>query len=234
MNLSSLLNDLAGQSNGGLNTIKKNIPGGLASGAVAGGLVALMLGNKSVRKTATTAAKYGGAAVLGGLAFNAYKNWQQSNAVANPKAVGAEHFSNVQPNLANYEKEALEHANGTHISNKFQLALVKAMVASARADGNIDADEQAKISQAIDVLNLDTAVKAELLEVFIQPLSINDIVGDLETMEQKAEAYLASCLVIELDHQAEYVHLSNLSKALELPSGLESQLRAQALEAKSI
>ncbi len=92
MNISGLLSSLnaSSENSGGLAAAKnaaKNFPvGGLAGGAMAGGLVALLLGNKSVRKTATTAAKFGGAAVLGGLAYKAYRNWQISSGSANHRA----------------------------------------------------------------------------------------------------------------------------------------------------
>ena len=245
MNFSNILNDLtgssgslknaAGSAGSALSGIGSKIPGGLAGGALAGGLVATLIGSKSARKTATTAAKYGGAAVLGGLAFKAYKNWQQSNSQPQAQmAVGESRYTPQSiPSVANYENEALAHINNIETSNHFHLALVKAMIASARADGNIDADEQGKISQAIDKMNLDKTARSELLELFIKPISINDIVVDLETIEQKAEVYLASCLVIDLDHEGEYAHLSNLSQALDLPPGLEHQLRVQAAEAIS-
>ena len=51
------------------------LPRGLAGGAMTGGVMALLLGNKSARKFAGTAATFGGAALLGGLAYKAYKNW---------------------------------------------------------------------------------------------------------------------------------------------------------------
>ncbi len=234
MNFSNLLNDFANQSGNSIKGVSSKIPGGLAGGAVAGGLVAVLLGNKTARKTATTAAKYGGAALLGGLAYKAYKNWQQNQTSDSPtkQAVGAEQIysSNQQTVLPYFETEAVAHANGKLGSQSFELALVKAMIASARADGKIDSHEQRKISDAIEKLDLDYAAKSELLELFIRPIEIDDFVGDLKTIEQKAEAYLASCLVIDLDHQSEYAYLSNLSRALGLPPGLEQQLRSQANE----
>jgi uncharacterized membrane protein YebE (DUF533 family) len=50
--------------------------GGLAGGAAAGGLIALLRGSKTVRKMAGGAAAYGGAAALGALASRAYTKWQ--------------------------------------------------------------------------------------------------------------------------------------------------------------
>ena len=95
MNLQSLLNQFLGANSNAtsadnipqgagdtLNKISENIPGGLVGGAAAGGLMALLIGNKSARKMAKTVAGYGGAAVLGGLAYKAYQNWQQNNSAA--------------------------------------------------------------------------------------------------------------------------------------------------------
>ena len=47
----------------------------------------------------------------------------------------------------------------------------------------------------------------------------------------KAEIYLASCLVITLDHPAERAHLDNLAMALQLPAELAQQLEQQATQA---
>lgn len=228
MNLSSLLSDFASQAqNGaGLKKVGSAIPGGLAGGAVAGGVVAALLGSKSVRKTATKAAKYGGTALLGGMAFKAYQSWQQSKAQQHVDHPKDSEFSEGSP-LGMGQRAAL--GQGTESIDHFQIALIKAMIAAARADGSIDSDEQNKISKAIENLNLESSERALLLELFIKPIGIDDIICDLETLEQKAEIYLASCLVIELDHQSEFVYLSNLARALDLPHGLEQQLREQAI-----
>jgi uncharacterized membrane protein YebE (DUF533 family) len=237
MNLSSILEQLTGGSNNkdetkasssatsSLKGITDKIPGGLTGGAVAGGLVALLLGSKSVRKTAGKAAKYGGVALLGGLAYKAYQNWQKNQSESSTNQTGSSDH---------YLEEAQQHMDGAETSNSFQLALIKAMIAAARADGQIDSDERAKISQAIEKMQIDSSEKSQLLELFLNPVSIDDFVGDLNSMEQRAEVYLASCLTIDLDHEAEYAHLSNLSKALELPSELEQELRHQAKQALAV
>lgn len=229
MNFSGIFNDLAGQAKGGggLSSITNSIPGGMVGGVVAGGLVASLLGSKSVRKTAITAAKYGGTALLGGMAYKAYQNWQQNKAAPAGQAVGGR----PAQELKGFEQEALAHSQGTVPTQRFQLALIKAMIAAARSDGGIDSTEQSRISKAIDNLGVSGAAKQEILELFIRPIEINDIVSDLDSMEQKAEVYLASCMAIELDHEGEYNFLSQLSKALQLPPGLEQELRSQAKNA---
>lgn len=63
-------------SGGGIPDAFKGFGGGLA----AGGLAGLLLGTKKGRKMAGSAAKIGGVAVLGGLAYKAYNDWQASKA----------------------------------------------------------------------------------------------------------------------------------------------------------
>ena len=54
-----------------------SFPGGVGGAAAAAGIAGLLLGSKKGRKTIGKAAKYGGVAVLGGLAYRA---WQQHQA----------------------------------------------------------------------------------------------------------------------------------------------------------
>jgi len=51
---------------------------GLGKGALAAGAVAILLGTKSGRKLTGTALKVGGVAAVGGLAYQAYNQWQQN------------------------------------------------------------------------------------------------------------------------------------------------------------
>jgi uncharacterized membrane protein YebE (DUF533 family) len=92
MNLQNLLNQFLGtngadfssgntaqKTGASFNKLSSNIPGGLVGGTAAGGIMALLMGNKSARKFAGKAATYGGAALLGGLAYKAFQNWQQNS-----------------------------------------------------------------------------------------------------------------------------------------------------------
>ena len=247
MNFSNLLKEVTGavqgnsgaressKASGGKSSFASGLPGGLAGGVVAGGLVGLLAGNKSARKTAGTAAKYGGAAVLGGLAYKAYKNWQHSQHEYSRQDVTPSpppHSSSRYQ--SEYEQEALAHMNNhVNIEEEFQLKLIKAMIASARADGQIDGDEQRRISEAINRLTISVEKKSKLLTMFLEPVAIAEFTANVESLEQKAEIYLASCLAIDLDDHAEYSHLTLLARTMGLPVGLEHELRAQAKSANS-
>ena len=205
-----------------LSKLSGNIPGGLAGGAAAGGIVALLMGNKSARKFAGKAAGYGGAALIGGLAYKAYQNWQQGNSQPGSAAAGKH-----SPAIA-HESDFVAN---TTLTAEFQLALVKAMIAAAKADGHIDATEQARIFTAIEQMQLTAETKGTVFDLLSQPIAINDLARDCRSLEQKTELYLASCLVIDPDHPAERMHLEQLAQALQLPPELAQQLQQQAGQA---
>jgi uncharacterized membrane protein YebE (DUF533 family) len=116
-------------------------------------------------------------------------------------------------------------------SKNFDLCLVKAMIAAARADGHIDAEEQKKIFQAVDQMELSGDAKAMLFDLLNKDITIEEIASGANGLEQKTELYLASCLAINPDHPSEQVHLENLALALELPAGLTEHLHSQAQQA---
>jgi uncharacterized membrane protein YebE (DUF533 family) len=240
MSLNNLLNqflgstsssptDNQGQSQGisqTLSSLASNIPGGLAGGAAAGGIMALLMNNKSARKVAGTAAKYGGAAMLGGLAFKAYQNWQSNDPAAAQKAAGSQVPASSEDT---FHQQAI--TSSTESENDFELTVIRAMIAAARADGHIDAQEQQRIFQAVDKMGLTSQEKGLVFDYLQKDISIRELAKGISSMELKAEIYLASCLVINPDHPAEREHLDKLGAALALPRELLQQLELQAQQA---
>jgi uncharacterized membrane protein YebE (DUF533 family) len=235
MSIQNLLNQFLGAGNtastGGnptagmgntLSKLSNNIPGGLAGGAAAGGLVALLMGSKSARKFAGKAAGYGGAALLGGLAYSAYKSWQQNSSQTAVTQTGQHN-----PAIANRSDFISEQT----LSPAFQLTLVKAMIAAAKADGHIDVAEQQRIFTAVEQMDLTAETKGLLFDLLRQPIAVDELVRGIQGMEQKTELYLASCLVIDPDHPAEQAHLEQLAQALQLEPELAQQLQWQAQQA---
>lgn len=204
-----------------LNKLSSSIPGGLAGGAAAGGIMALLASSKSARKVAGTAATYGGAALLGGLAYRAFKNWQQNNNQQVDSHTGAQHLVTKNENAFN---------NGT-LSNEFQLTLIKAMIAAAKVDGHIDELEQQRIFKTVEQMDLPMETKGILFDLLRKPISIDELTRGAVNIEQRTELYLASCLVINPDHPSEQAHLDQLALALQLPKDLAQQLKYQAQEA---
>jgi uncharacterized membrane protein YebE (DUF533 family) len=194
--------------------------GGFARGAAAGGLLGLLVGSKKVRKMAGGAAGYGGAAVLGALALKAYQNYQQKKTAA-PVSLTPEQFAQISA-------QSLPDAQPAADGGPFQLVLVRAMVAAAKADGHVDATEQQRLFGQVETLGLDSEAKAYVFDLLSQPADLNAITGAVTSPEQGAEVYLASRLAIDPDHPAERVYLDALASRLKLPAELRAQLDAQA------
>lgn len=187
--------------------------GGLAVGAGAAGLLGLLLGGKGVGKVA----RYGGAAALGALAYRAFQNYQGQPAPA-PAAPDVPMTPPPQ-----YLPGAAPAADGT----PFELALIRAMVGAAKADGHIDAAEQTRIFDAVERAGLDAEAKAFVFDVLNKPADPAAIAAAATTREQAAELYLASRMAIDPDNPAERAYLDALTHRLNLPQPLVAQLDAQ-------
>jgi uncharacterized membrane protein YebE (DUF533 family) len=232
MNIQNLLNQFLGAQNPGsnstapsngsgvgdmLNQISSRIPQGFAGGAATGGIIGLLIGSKSGRKIAKKVVTYGGAALLGGMAYKAIRNWQQGDTAS--EAEPAKYQSDSGPQLVDPPQS---------LPQSFQLTLIKAMIAAAKADGHIDAEEQRKIFDAIQKMELSAEMKGVVFDLLQQDISVQEIASGIDDMAQKSELYLASYLVIDPDQMSERIHLVNLAEALDLPIGLTKQLEAEA------
>ena len=194
----------------------------LMAGAAAGGLAALLLGTKTGRSVTGNAAALGGLALLGGLAYKAYRNWQGGDPNAGPAAAGGE----VPPEADGFAPTS--EAESQHLG----LALVTAMIAAAKADGHIDADEQTRIFDKMDELQLDNEAKCFVMDELRAPLDIDKVVA-LATNEQVGmQIYAASRLAIEPDHPAEKAYLETLADKLQLMPGFIAQVDQAVREAQ--
>ena len=231
MNLQQLLNQFTGSDDTAsasgksapgisdtLGRLGGQMPGGLAGGAAAGGLMALLMGNRSARKFVGKAATFGGAALLGGMAYKAYSNWQHNKG----RTTAWSGTANARPAPGDVSVPVDTEAQD------FQLQLIKAMIAAAQADGHIDAVEQHRIFNVIREMDLSADVEGVILDLLQQPIAVEELAASAATIEQRSEIYLVSCLVIEPDQPYEQAYLGQLEAALELPEGLAEQLEWQA------
>lgn len=204
---------------------------GVAGGVAAGGLLGLLLGSKKARKSVGKVAGgvvgYGGAAVLGALAYRAYQNWQSGQNAPQNAAPAAPPTESL-PAESKFLPAAAPAGNG----RPFELAMVMAMIAAANADGHIGPDEQKLIFERVGELPLDAEDKAFVFDALAKPPSLQDIASLAGGPEQAAELYLVSRLAIDPDHPMEQAYLEALASRLSLPrelvDHLESQVAAQA------
>lgn len=195
--------------------------GGIGGGAVAGGLAAILMSSKSGRKIATNVATYGGMAALGALAYHAYRNYQAGKA---PAASGAAAAASVpalpapQGTPFNPASEAEQQSLGRN--------LLRAMISAAKADGHVDAAEQANIFAQMDRLNLAADDKAFVIDELRRPLDVDAVAKGARTPEEAAEIYAASLLAIDIDNPAERGYLGLLAARLHLDEKLVAHLHA--------
>ena len=185
---------------------------GLGKGAAVGGALALLLGTKLGRTITGPALKLGSVAALGGLAYQAYQDWQSKQGAIAP-AVGT----------------SIDKLTGQAAEQR-SLALLKAMIAAAKADGHIDAGERARIEGQMQALTLDSDTLQFFKDELAKPLSVKDIAAGADSPSAAAEIYLTSLVVIDEQNAKERAYLQELAKELklsqELVAGLESQAKA--------
>lgn len=179
---------------------------GAAGGALAAGALTLLLGSGAGRNVV----KLGGLAALGGLAYNAYKNYAAKKEGA-PLQIEA------------HEREQIVNL-GDAAAEKRSRALLAAMISAAKADGHIDDREREVIEARMRGLDgLDSAfVKAELAK----PVNPQEIAALADGPQAAHEIYALSALVADVDHPSERLYLNDLAAALKLDQALAREIEA--------
>lgn len=220
-----LLDQVLGGQAGGQG--KGSMIGGFGTGAIAGGLAAILLGTKTGRKLGGSALKLGGVAAVGALAYKAYQDWQAGKSA--PDAV---------PSPTAAEVPALPPPSGTPFHPADEAAqqslargLLRAMIAAAKADGHIDAQEQSRVFAEIDRLGLGAEDKAFVIDELRAKLDIDAVAAAATTPEQAAEIYAASLLAIDPDNAAERGYLAMLAARLNLDDKLVAHLHSSVAAA---
>ncbi|MEQ8404502.1 MAG: tellurite resistance TerB family protein [Oceanicaulis sp.] len=213
------------------NTQRTAMAGG---GGFAAGMATSMLMGKKGRKMMGKAAKYGAVAALGGLAYHAWQNRNQNaGAPVQPGAQGAGSVPAVEDQAGDYaaapQSSAFLPAPADEAAqDALGKALVRAMIAAAKSDGKIDADEKQAIFERLNAMDLDGESKAFVFDELSAPLDINAVVAPATTPEIAAEIYAASLVAIEADTAAEQAYLQMLAARLELEPGLVDEIHRTA------
>ncbi|MFC6489136.1 tellurite resistance TerB family protein [Nitratireductor sp. GCM10026969] len=209
----SSIRDKAGQ----VTQLAKDNP--LATGAI----VAMLLGSKKGRKFAGGALKLGGMAAIAGLAYKAYQDYQSGQ-----KPGGADAAQEVLPPPSGTAFDTAEAPQG---EDAFAFALVRAMIAAARADGHIDDAERARIAERLKETSIGAEAENFLIRELERPVDLDALVAAAETDAQKVELYTASRLAIEPETRAERGYLDMLAGRLKLPDVLVDHIEATVSQA---
>ncbi|WAJ29613.1 tellurite resistance TerB family protein [Antarcticirhabdus aurantiaca] len=221
--LGSLLGGKRGGSGGG-SGINSAIAGALASG-----LASQLFRGKSMGKMGGSALKLGGAALVAGIAYKAYQSWQANQQNQRPGQGFLPQGGAAAGSIALDNGATLPQAHGTPFlpggqEEAHASLMLSAMIAAAKADGYIDADEERAIFGRIDEIGLDAEEQGFLAEQMRRPMSISELAARATSPEIAVEVYTASLIAIDPDHPAEQAYLKRLADALRLAPDLVAQI----------
>jgi uncharacterized membrane protein YebE (DUF533 family) len=188
-----------------------------ATGAAAGAGGAIF-GTRAGRAVAGSAIKIGALALIGGLAYKAFQNYQ-----AGKPLVTGETLAEAAPQGSGFEPAA--------VTNESAALYIRAMIAAAAADGRIDNAEQAKIVGALKQAGADAEAEEFIANELNNPASVEDLAGAVNTPEEAVQLYTAARIAIEPDSGAEKQFLGGLAAALGIDNKLAAHIDAQTRSA---
>ena len=193
----------------------------LAAGAALGGLGALILGTGAGRALAGTAVRLGGLALVGGLAYKAYQNYQQGRPplTGGQPAAGGQQLA-AAPTGSGFEPDA--------VSQEQALLYIRAMIAAAAADGRIDERERARIAGNLQQAGLGREAQLFLEGEINNPATVADLAASVASEQDAVQVYTAARIAIDLDSGAEHDFLRRLADALKIDPALAAQVDAAA------
>lgn len=189
--------------------------GSLLAGAGGGAAISLLLGSKKARKMGGKAITYGGLAALGVVAWKAWQNYQQNQTGAAPQAQPIQTVDRLPAPQAEHHSQAI----------------LRALIAAAKADGHIDQRERELIDNEIARLSNDQSLLQWFDRELQKPLDPAEVAGAADSPELAAEMFLASLLMVDQQSYMERAYLDELARQLRLPAELRSELERQAQQA---
>lgn len=187
----------------------------LGAGAALGGLGGLILGTQTGRGLAVGAAKVGALALIGGLAYKAYQNYQ-----AGKPLITGPHAAEAAPQGTGYEPQALTNQSAT--------LYIRAMIAAANADGRIDSSERERIFGALKQGGLEAEAEAFIQHELGQPASIDELAEGISSQEEAVQVYTAARIAIDPDTSGESAFLAALASRLGIDRQLASMIDHEA------
>lgn len=206
--------------------------GAAGAGALTGGLAGALLSSKHARKFAGGALQIGGAALLGGLAYKAYSNYRAGKPIV-PQGV-SEMLGGLIPGQAGSGRAgAPQETPGGFLSGPVPSArdseamlLLRAMIASAMADGRLDETERARLVEQVEASGLSSEERRYLESLVACPDTPTQLAAAARGPEEAAQVYLAAYVAIDADTPAEIAWLDDLASKLGLDPSLRRNIEA--------
>ncbi|OLO09590.1 hypothetical protein BTW08_00415 [Salinicola sp. MH3R3-1] len=216
MNAQKILSQIMKQAGGGGKSSSGN-SGFDVKSLMGGGALGMLIGSKRGRSMGGKAIKYGALAGLGALAWKAWQTHQEKSSA--PDAAATTETDRPLEQLSGEPQETRS------------LLILRSMIAAARADGHIDAQERAALAEQIDALGADDELHAWVEQQMAAPLDADAIARNADSPQAAREVYLASVAIVDEQNPMERAWLDQLAAALKLDGDLCRTLERQASEA---
>ena len=185
----------------------------LGKGAIAGGLLGVLL-TSGGRRMLGTGIKVGGMAAIGGLAYKAYEDWKVGQ--------GGSDAAALPPPGSAFDPGDGEDAD------RLAVHLLQAVIAVAKADGHVTPDERARIDGQLTNLGLEDEAAALIAAELDAPFDVDRIAALAGSEAEATQIYAVSLLAIDPDNTEEKAYLAALARRLNLDPSLVQSLHAQA------
>ncbi|MBM6594874.1 tellurite resistance TerB family protein [Microvirga pudoricolor] len=185
------------------------------------GLVGLMFGKRKSGGISSSIAKLGGLAAIGGLAYKAYQGWQSQQGAATPVNATQRPFP-VEPDALGVPEQSRFHPVSQ--TEDDALLYLRAMVAAAASDGQVDAAERARIVKGMTEAGLDPEATRWLESELASPADVEELAANVNTPEKAAQVYAAARIAIDPDTMQEREFLRLLAQSLDLDQAFRSQI----------
>ena len=183
----------------------------------AGGVMAGLVAGAASPRLAGAMARLGGVAALGGLAYYAWKRHEAKRAGAPAPSAAA-----IEPPPAGFLP-----SDGAEKQRLARVTL-KAMIYAAKADGQIDSEEKARLFDRLGQVDLNVDERNFLFDELARPMDTDGLIREATTPAIAAQIYAASLLAIDPDQPAEKAYLRDLAQRMGLAPEVAAEIHAAA------
>ena len=227
--LGGLLGGLTGgnsqQSGGGLGGMLSGLTGGQSGSAQGGGGLGGLLGSVLGGGAAGGAGAAGGlGGLLAGLSGQGASAGGGLGGLLGQLGGATAPTQGSTPDFGSMFNDAMQGKEPEQVSQQDEenaAILLRAMISAAKADGELDADEQAKITEHLGDVTEEEAnfVRTELAA----PMDLQGLIASVPSgLEQ--QVYLMSLMSITLDTKEEAVYLDTLRQGLNLSEQASNEI----------
>ncbi len=210
--LGEMLGALVSKGKAGVARADNHMPGGMG-GLLGAGTLGVLLGSVLSRTMVKNTALLGAGAV----AWSFYRKWAAGQSVAVPEK-RTEMTSNMRLADASQDPTAM--------------LLLRAMVFAARADGHIDAAEEARIGKFLPQMFPGQDTSRLMQSLMQEPLDPAALAAQVGSVEQGEDLYRLSCLIMDVDHFMERSYLDGLAQSLRISADRKNLLEQEAAQAR--